>query len=60
MAVLVACKTDEDWIKSEVAIVWTTLSPFNMSIGKFFIAQGQVTKKKKYLRSYSCPHNLQV
>ena len=27
MAVLVTCKTDDDWIKGEVAIVWTTLSP---------------------------------
>ena len=27
MAVLVTCKFDEDPIKSEVAIVWTTLSP---------------------------------
>ena len=27
MAVLVICKTDEDWIKSEVAIVWTTMPP---------------------------------
>ena len=27
MAVLVIYKIDEDWIKSEVAIVWTTLSP---------------------------------
>ena len=27
MAVLVTCKIDEDWIKSEVAIVSTTLSP---------------------------------
>ena len=27
MAVLVACTIDEDWIKSEVATVWTALSP---------------------------------
>ena len=27
MAVMVTCKIDEDWIKSEVAIVWTTLTP---------------------------------
>ena len=35
MAVLVTCKTDEDWIKSEVAIVWTTWSPWeNFSLLK--------------------------
>ena len=27
MVVLVNCKIEKDWIKSEVAIVWTTLSP---------------------------------
>ena len=27
MAVLVTCKIEEDWIKSEVAVIWTTLSP---------------------------------
>ena len=27
MAVLVTCKIEEDWIKNEVAVMWTTLSP---------------------------------
>ena len=30
MSVLVTCKIDEDWIKSEVAIIRTTLSPLQV------------------------------
>ena len=35
MAILVTCKIDEDWVKAEVAIVWITLSPFQV-YGKNF------------------------
>ena len=41
MAVLVTCKIDKDWIKDEVAIVWTTLSPLQDYGKKFYWLKGK-------------------
>ena len=45
MAVLVTCKIEEDWIKSEVAIIWTTLSPL---YGKIFHCSRASNSKKLF------------
>ena len=45
MAVLVTCKTDEDWIKGEVILSGQHCLHYK-SMGKFIIVQGQVTPKK--------------
>ena len=44
MVVLVTCKIDEDWIKGEVAIVWTTLSPLSLW-GKFHRSRASNSKE---------------
>ena len=46
MAVLVTCKSDEDWIKSEVAIVWTTLSPLYANGEIFHRSRASNSKEK--------------
>ena len=45
MAVLVTCKIDEDWIKSEVISPGQHCLHYK-AMGKYFIDQGQVTSKK--------------
>ena len=58
MAVLVTCKIEEDGSKVKSLSSGQHCLHYK-SMGKYFIAQEQVTPKK-VMGFYSCPHNLQV